>query len=310
MKMKETCRATGLTERAIRLYLARRLITPGQRNGMLDFSAGDIRALKDIAVLRQHDFPLEQIAAMLSDASAIPDALRQRLDSSASAAAHEQAVHDALLRLSEARFDSVSALVAKLMEQTAAPELRFGQFDEARQPDAGTVQQALSRLDKRARRTKLLLAVFGTLAALIIAVAVFLSQTRVAGFLPLAPVTVLEQHPDDTITLSIGNPWAVDVLGTDVITVPCAAYGREDAEGDVVEQAVQLAVRLTNFDLLRLGISPLKSFRTRSDEVNAAWKRTILRAIFARPGIGDVQVWIREVSSLPPLFSPPALRIP
>ena len=80
MKMKKACEATGLTERAIRLYLSKNLIAPSQVNGMLDFTPEDIQQLRDIAVLRQFDFPLEQIAAIVGDAGGIGGILQCRLE--------------------------------------------------------------------------------------------------------------------------------------------------------------------------------------------------------------------------------------
>ena len=53
MKMKKACEATSLTERAIRLYIAKGLITPGQKDGLIDFSPEDIQHLRDISCLRQ-----------------------------------------------------------------------------------------------------------------------------------------------------------------------------------------------------------------------------------------------------------------
>ena len=53
MQMKEVCSRTGLTERTVRFYIEKGLLSPGRswRNGReyLDFSEGDIRALERIA---------------------------------------------------------------------------------------------------------------------------------------------------------------------------------------------------------------------------------------------------------------------
>ena len=54
MKMKKACEATFLTERAIRLYISKGLITPRQVNGQIDFSPEDIILLQDIALFRQN----------------------------------------------------------------------------------------------------------------------------------------------------------------------------------------------------------------------------------------------------------------
>ena len=68
MQMKEVCSRTGLTERTVRFYIEKGLLSPGRswRNGReyLDFSEGDIRALERIAALRRCFFTLEQIGSM------------------------------------------------------------------------------------------------------------------------------------------------------------------------------------------------------------------------------------------------------
>lgn len=68
MQMKEVCSRTGLTERTVRFYIEKGLLSPGRswRNGReyLDFSEGDIRALERIAALRRCFFTLEQIGTM------------------------------------------------------------------------------------------------------------------------------------------------------------------------------------------------------------------------------------------------------
>ena len=65
MQIKEVCSRTGLTERTVRFYIEKGLLSPGKswRNGReyLDFSEGDIRALERIAALRRCFFTLEQI---------------------------------------------------------------------------------------------------------------------------------------------------------------------------------------------------------------------------------------------------------
>ncbi len=56
-KMKEVCRQTGLTEKTVRLYVKKGLLSPHTEervHGMsYDFSSADITRLQDIAVLRR-----------------------------------------------------------------------------------------------------------------------------------------------------------------------------------------------------------------------------------------------------------------
>ncbi len=76
MQIKEAAAICGLTEKAIRLYEAKGLISPEitEINGrkFRDYSDDDIRTLKTIAGLRQSYFSIEQIAGMQSDPASIP----------------------------------------------------------------------------------------------------------------------------------------------------------------------------------------------------------------------------------------------
>lgn len=72
MKIKTVCEITGLTSRAIRVYIDEKLIDPrfsenylGRRS--FDFSEDDIIALKNIAVLRKYGFSIDDIRKILLD---------------------------------------------------------------------------------------------------------------------------------------------------------------------------------------------------------------------------------------------------
>ena len=69
MKMKEVLERTGLTDRAVRLYIANELVAPECSRGYtgrnsFDFSEEDVEALQKIALLRKADFSLEQIKSL------------------------------------------------------------------------------------------------------------------------------------------------------------------------------------------------------------------------------------------------------
>ncbi len=66
MKIKEVIEQTGLTDRAIRLYISNGLIAPSTQRSYTgrnsyEFTEEDIHQLKRIALLRKADFSLEQI---------------------------------------------------------------------------------------------------------------------------------------------------------------------------------------------------------------------------------------------------------
>lgn len=69
MKIKEVIKETGLTDRAIRLYIENELVKPEydeNYNGRksIDFSENDIQQLKNIALLRKADFSIPEIKSL------------------------------------------------------------------------------------------------------------------------------------------------------------------------------------------------------------------------------------------------------
>ena len=66
MKIKEVISATGLTDRAIRLYIDEGLLSPGISENYsgrksIEFSVSDVEKLKKISLLRRADFSIAQI---------------------------------------------------------------------------------------------------------------------------------------------------------------------------------------------------------------------------------------------------------
>ena len=64
-KMKDACKMTGLTEKAIRLYMEKQLVEPKVEEGVhrnaYYFNQEDVERLKDIATLRNAGFGLADI---------------------------------------------------------------------------------------------------------------------------------------------------------------------------------------------------------------------------------------------------------
>lgn len=76
MKMKKVCELTGLTERTIRFYVEKDLLSPARhfQNGReyRDYSMDDISLLRQIATLRRSGFTLEEIHLMEQDPASVP----------------------------------------------------------------------------------------------------------------------------------------------------------------------------------------------------------------------------------------------
>ena len=70
-KMKQVCQMTGLTEKAIRIYMDQKLISPKVEEGIhrkaYFFSEADVERLRDICTLRNAGFSLADIKQMLEN---------------------------------------------------------------------------------------------------------------------------------------------------------------------------------------------------------------------------------------------------
>lgn len=76
MRMKDICAATGLTDRAVRLYIESGLVMPRRVSGYpgrdsILFSEADLAVLSDVAVLRRAGFSIADIRLMQTDPNCI-----------------------------------------------------------------------------------------------------------------------------------------------------------------------------------------------------------------------------------------------
>ncbi|MBQ4580864.1 MAG: MerR family transcriptional regulator [Clostridia bacterium] len=315
MKMKKACEATFLTERAIRLYISKGLITPRQVNGLIDFSPEDIILLQDIALFRQMDFSMEQIAGLISGA-AIPSILAERREAALAGAERENTVAAALGSIIPAEMTDLHTLADGVRARSVAPMPDFTQFDEisdeVRHREACAASREVDRQQKWQRVWHHLGWTAFAIAVVAVMAAVFLAQTRVEGYIPVSPITVVEVQ-GERATFRTGNEQAITVLGRDSITVPYRVdgfntdtrdkWGRPAiAAGETIDHACLLKVRLTNGDLLRLGISPLQDFDPPSVQRHNEWMTLILRAALGDGRSDDCLLMLREYPGTTPLL--------
>ena len=316
MKMKKACEATNLTERAIRLYISKGLITPGQKEGLIDFSPEDIQHLRDIGSLRQMDFTMEQIGAMIANEEEIPDILAARRDAALSGSAHEEAVFAALSNLNATELTDLHALADGIRARSVSPTLNFTQFDEisdeARHLASAEASAAVDRQQKHQQWLRWLGWTAFLLAVVLAGGQFYLNRTCIEGYLPLSPITVMEVQ-GERATFRIGNVQAVEVLGRDTLTVPYLVDGfnTENRDkwgrpavvaGETIDHATLLKIKLTNGDLLRLGINPLQDFDPPSVQRHNQWMTLILRAVMADGESDDCILLLREHSGTKPLL--------
>ena len=82
MNIKQASEQSGVSAPNIRFYEKEGLLTPARRqgNGYRDYTAGDIRTLKLIRMLRMLDVPLPTIKAVLRGEQPLQQALQAQLD--------------------------------------------------------------------------------------------------------------------------------------------------------------------------------------------------------------------------------------
>ena len=76
MKIKDVNEQTGLTDKAIRLYISNGLVAPSIEENYsgrksIDFSEADVERLKNVALLRKAGFSIADIKGFLSDENSV-----------------------------------------------------------------------------------------------------------------------------------------------------------------------------------------------------------------------------------------------
>ncbi|MBE5785571.1 MAG: MerR family transcriptional regulator [Clostridiales bacterium] len=117
MKIGEVGTLTGLTERTIRFYMQKELISPHTewRGGReyTDFSEEDVSLLKAIATLRELSFSLEEIRTMEQTPDAIPSIVAARRDAAKEQLHLAENAHAVLLKLDGSGVRDISALAER-----------------------------------------------------------------------------------------------------------------------------------------------------------------------------------------------------
>lgn len=129
-KMKEVCDRTGLTEKTVRLYVKKGLLTPQTEEGIYrnsyHFSEADIRRLKDIAVLRRAGFSISEIDQLQQHPESLPAMIEEKKTLLEAEIFEKQTLQSALKRLSVTEQGSVEAF-----SQSLSPVTHFVEQQEA-----------------------------------------------------------------------------------------------------------------------------------------------------------------------------------
>lgn len=134
MRIKEAAAATGLTERAIRVYEEAGLVSPEtiDKNGrdFRDYGDGDIERLSMIAKLRRARFSIDEIKTMTDDPDAVAPTLNLKRKRVAERAASMRSLSERLHGIIDAPMMARTASeLAKMI--SGAHRDRLPTFDEA-----------------------------------------------------------------------------------------------------------------------------------------------------------------------------------
>lgn len=130
VKIKEVISQTGLTDRAIRLYIENGLVTPeneksynGRNN--YNFTQADIERFEQIAILRKADFSLEQIKTIKSGGESAKEVLIAYLNDKKESVVTGQKIVDALKDIPQQEIVTIDYVCEKIkdsFEQTTLPD--------------------------------------------------------------------------------------------------------------------------------------------------------------------------------------------
>jgi DNA-binding transcriptional MerR regulator len=130
LKIKEVIAATGLTDRAIRLYIENGLVTPeneksynGRNN--YNFTQTDIEHFEQIALLRKADFSLEQIKTLKSGGGSAKEVLIAYLATKKESVVTGQKIVDALKDIPQQEIVTIDYVCEKIkasFENTPLPD--------------------------------------------------------------------------------------------------------------------------------------------------------------------------------------------
>ena len=186
LRMKDACARTGLTERAVRLYVEKGLLHPLQEEQndrvLTFFSEEDIARLEDIAVLRKAGFSIDSIVTMTKYPQTIGDIVKEQLEKTAKEAEDSRAVTELLQNAARENCRTVHELCTALnrepMRSIPVPhtdsEPDFSKFEDATEQerldgyvDHVITQRKMDKREEKLRKLKKIGKVLGCIAAVL-----------------------------------------------------------------------------------------------------------------------------------------------
>ncbi len=130
MKIKEVIEKTGLTDRAIRLYINEGLIAPsigesysGRKS--IEFSQEDVERLKNVAMLRKAGFPIADIKSIVDDKSTIKSIVKKFIEQTEENISHETEIVEKLKGISfdtEVTIETICSSLSETVEEKQVPK--------------------------------------------------------------------------------------------------------------------------------------------------------------------------------------------
>jgi len=252
MKMKEVCKKTGLTERAVRFYVSEGLVTPESQyvrgRTYIEFSDADVQTLRAVAILRNAQFTVAEVKMMQQDKNAlnaVPARVALRLNQSAKAA---EAAAAMLTDTDGKNFNDIVSLVKYLSSgrtEAFEPKLNFGKLDGVSQQERDEAfEKFIVSEEKRRMKNRRIFLILAAVALVVLTVFVTLlatgqlkndehEQTVVSEFIEEYPLSELGTFTDD-IRAYIPHPSdgfsfkTVGVSGMDGSIVTVYTNGEKD----------------------------------------------------------------------------------
>ena len=130
MKMKEVIEKTGLTDRAVRLYIDEGLAVPNIEESYsgrksIDFSESDVERLKNVALLRKAGFSIADIKSMVDDNSTAKNIIEKFIEQTENNIAHETEIVEKLKGISfdeEVTLEKICSSLSETVEEKEIPK--------------------------------------------------------------------------------------------------------------------------------------------------------------------------------------------
>lgn len=129
VKIKEVIEKTGLTDRAIRLYIDEGLALPSIEESYsgrksIEFSESDVERLKNVALLRKAGFSIADIKSIVDDKSTVKEIIENFIEQTENNIMHETEVVEKLKGISfdgDVTLETICEALSVTVEENAVP---------------------------------------------------------------------------------------------------------------------------------------------------------------------------------------------